>query len=63
MAYIWYELNHWYRSNILSFKSEMFVDFAYYVSFLDILVQMKLWKSLKLIFLENSFQKDKSVGL
>jgi len=30
---------------------------------LDSLVQIKLWKSLKLIFLENSFNKDKSVGL
>ena len=30
---------------------------------LNSLVQIKLWKSLKLIFLENSFNKDKSVGL
>ena len=30
---------------------------------LDSLVQIKLWKSLKQIFLENSFNKDKSVGL
>ena len=30
---------------------------------LDSLVQIKLWKSLNLIFLENSFNKDKSVGL
>ena len=30
---------------------------------LDSLVQIKLWKSLKLNFLENSFNKDKSVGL
>ena len=30
---------------------------------LDSLVQIKLWKSLKLIFLETSFNKDKSVGL
>ena len=30
---------------------------------LDSLVQIKSWKYLKMIFLENSFNMDKSVGL
>ena len=48
---------------LYEFENQISNILAHEPQLLDSLVQIKLWKSLKLTFLENSFNKDKSVGL
>ena len=69
-------LVHVLRQHSLSqnfcFSRQIYTSIAYYNTayyivheplLLDSPVQIELWKSSKLIFFENSFSKDKSVGL